>query len=253
VTGLARGVFTTNPMEESQVRELKRLAKPTECTYCQSVAADTRDHVLAKCLFTKPLPGNLVTVPSCRACNLEKAADDEFLRDYLVTDFAGNESSTANALFHAKMRRAVSRNSSEVGRAVIGKAQVKGLYTRHGILMGEYAQAPLDAQRFDVLFQRIIGGLFFHYTGGDRIPLSYPTKTLRIMPWDGERVWLDFKKTFKLNFCGPFADVFFAACARVEEDLRSTMWLISFYQRVHFHVTCMNPALETTASVASTP
>jgi len=156
----------------------------------------------------------------------------------LVVDFAGNDNPTANELFQRKMRKAVGRNSSEVGRAALTKARVEGIYTKHGIFMGEYVQAPLDSRRFDIVFQRIIRALYLHYTNGDRIPSDYPIEVLRIMPWDAERVWGDFQ-AFNLNRCGPFGDVFFGACARVEEDVRSTMWLLTFYQRVHFHVKAL--------------
>lgn len=208
------------------------------CTYCQNAAAEDRDHVLARCLFIAPLPSNLPTVPSCRLCNRSKAVDDEFLRDYLVADIVGSQSPTAKRIFEAKTRKASSRNSSELARTVRRKGSVKPLHTNSGIYLGDFPQAPVDPERFDRLFKKVIGGLYFRFTGGDHIPISYPCEVLRIMPWEERRAWTTFQE-FNLNHCGPFADVFRGACARVEEDLRSTMWWLTFYERVHFVVTAI--------------
>jgi hypothetical protein len=168
--------------------------------------------------------------------------DDEFLRDYLVVDFAGNKSPTANSIFAGKTQRSVNRNSSEIGRAALGNPRLEALYTKGGIFMGDYVQAPVDPQRFNILFKRIVGGLYFHYSNGGRIPVSYPAEVLRIMPWDFDSVWQGFQSCH-LNRCGPFADVFAGACARVTEDLQSTLWLVSFYERVHFQIKAFGPHL----------
>lgn len=116
-------------------------------------------------------------------------------------------------------------------------------YTKHGIYLGDFAQAPIEPVRFDALFKRVIGGLYFRHTRGDRLPLEYPLTTLRIMPWDAERCWRSFEG-FHLNRCGPYADVFFGACVRAREDPRSTMWWLTFYERVHFAVFAFRPDLD---------
>jgi hypothetical protein len=214
----------------------------TQCVYCQTKSATTRDHVIPKCLFVLPLPPNLVTVRVCESCNEGKSRDDDFLRDYLVTDFAGSTSPTADALLKGKVRRSAKRNSSEVARAVFRLAKEKPFYTKGGIFLGNFIQAPLESSRFDRIFRRVIGGLYHYYTGGALIPVDYPIRVLRIMPWEMDSAWDRFSR-LHLNRCGPFGDVFVGACARVKEDVRSTMWVMTFYQRVHFFVESFNPDL----------
>lgn len=218
------------------------MIKEQLCVYCGVLEADTRDHVIPKCLFPKPYPLDLITVPACQACNSEKSRDDSFLRDYLTVDFAGNESPSASQIFQGKVRRSVRRNSSEVGRAILDHVREEPLYTRGGIYLGNVMFAPLNESRIVGQFARIIRGLYFHYLG-EVIPLSYPIEVGRIMPWDFDSVWDSFSR-LKFSVCGPLGDVFVGGCARVQEEPLSTSWLLTFYGRVHFSVTALNPNLE---------
>lgn len=211
------------------------------CVYCDTDIADTRDHVIPRCLFVPPYPASLITVPACRECNERKAIDDSFFRDYLTLDFAGSTSPAAETLLHGKVRRAVARNRSELGRTVLRSSTVEPFYTKGGIYLGDFAQAPVDDARFVPLFRRIIRGLYFHYTN-ERIPLTYPVEVHRIMPWDFEQAFRSFSQ-LHFNPCGPMANVFAGGCARVSEEPLSTMWLLTFYERVHFHVTAFDPSL----------
>ena len=107
----------------------RRRGKSGDCTYCQRRVADTRDHVVPRALFTPPLPKNLVTVPACNECNQRKGEDDDYLRDYLATDFAGSGSSIADTLLRGKIRRSVARNQSELIREIAPSLRLQSLHT----------------------------------------------------------------------------------------------------------------------------
>jgi hypothetical protein len=47
------------------------------CVYC-GADATTKDHVVPRCFLEKPFPPNLLTVPSCRKCNLGYSKDEEY-------------------------------------------------------------------------------------------------------------------------------------------------------------------------------
>lgn len=51
-----------------------------KCYLCGSTENLTRDHIPPKCLFSKPRPGNLYTVPCCYRCNNSASKEDEYLR-----------------------------------------------------------------------------------------------------------------------------------------------------------------------------
>jgi hypothetical protein len=215
--------------------------KTEVCAYCIANVADTRDHVIPLCLFERPYPDNLITVPACQDCNVKKSLDDDFLRDYLTTDFAGNTNPTAERVFQQKVRRSVWRNSSELGRSVLGNSKEEPFYTKGGVYLGQVVTSPIDEKRIVGILGTVIRGLF-RYHAKDHIPLHYPVEVFRIMPWDAESAWRSFAG-FNLSHCRTLGDVFAGSCARVAEDVRSTFWLLAFYSRVHFLVSAVSPEL----------
>ncbi|SLM41753.1 conserved hypothetical protein [Nitrospira sp. ND1] len=48
-----------------------------KCVYCPDKAT-TNDHVIPRCLLEKPYSPNLLTVPSCRNCNVGFKKDEEY-------------------------------------------------------------------------------------------------------------------------------------------------------------------------------
>lgn len=73
------------------------------CVYCGQLKEVSKDHVIPKCLFIKPYPLNLISVPACDECNNAKSQNDDYLRDILVTDNWVSKSPTAQQVFHQKM------------------------------------------------------------------------------------------------------------------------------------------------------
>jgi hypothetical protein len=61
-----------------------------KCALCGAAPATTREHIPPESFFERPYPENLITVPSCEACNLGTQRDDEYALSYLVSrDFPG--------------------------------------------------------------------------------------------------------------------------------------------------------------------
>jgi len=54
------------------------------CVLCTVAPATTVEHIPAKLFFDTPLPGNLITVPSCAPCNHGSQRDDEYLRAFMM-------------------------------------------------------------------------------------------------------------------------------------------------------------------------
>src|SRR5713101_9098895 len=59
--------------------------KEGECAYCGKRRELTRDHVPPSCLFSKPRPSDLITVPCCGPCNGELSKHDEYFRIAITT------------------------------------------------------------------------------------------------------------------------------------------------------------------------
>jgi hypothetical protein len=81
-----------------------------KCIYCGKIA-DTKDHVPPKCFFLKPAPSNLITVPSCFACNNSFSQDEEYARTVFATarqDDAPNH--VVEKLWNEKIVKSLRRN-----------------------------------------------------------------------------------------------------------------------------------------------
>src|SRR5882724_7902373 len=59
--------------------------KEEVCAVCGKRAMVTRDHVPPLAIFLKPLPSNMITVPTCRPCNNGAKLDDEYFRACIAT------------------------------------------------------------------------------------------------------------------------------------------------------------------------
>jgi len=83
--------------------------KEGECVYCGITAMLTTEHVIPRCLFTEPRPDNMITVPVCKDCNGHKSSNDDYLRDFLVTDHRTSEHPVAKQIFLGKALRSDSK------------------------------------------------------------------------------------------------------------------------------------------------
>src|SRR5437667_12176452 len=106
------------------------------CVYCGRRSAGTKDHVIPKSLFLSPLPSNMITVPICRACNLEKSRSDGYLRDMLVCDIHASRHPVALALRGGAVIRSARRGRSEFARMARERSKIAPLYSPGGVYLG---------------------------------------------------------------------------------------------------------------------
>lgn len=218
--------------------EKQRKRKIRECAYCGEKKPVSREHVVPKCLFLKPYPPNLVTVPACDECNNAKSLDDDFLRDFLVCDNYVLQSPIARQIFHLKMLSSQRQGSSVVAREVIEGARLQPLYTKGGIYIGEFHTLSVDEERLKKIFERLIQGLYYD-SQKRRFPSGYEMEFRRHFPWEFQRVFADLANLkLRRKVSG---QVFGCAFAKAVEDPFSTAWLFWFYERIMFSVFMSNP------------
>lgn len=70
--------------------------KKNQCMFCGD-AADSREHVFAKCFFDTPYPPNMLTVPTCKGCNHSFSLDEQYLF-YLIDFFHSVEENEGNSI-----------------------------------------------------------------------------------------------------------------------------------------------------------
>lgn len=79
------------------------------CVFCGE-KADTREHVVPRCLLDKPYPKDLPTVPSCRVCNNSFSEDEQYLM-YLI-DFLKSVEENQGEFIRAKVEKTYEHSSS---------------------------------------------------------------------------------------------------------------------------------------------
>lgn len=204
------------------------------CVYCGLEPANTRDHIVPKCLFPEPLP-ELITAPACLECNREKAQLEQYLRDVLAVDIHTSEQPGARVIFDGKFARARARNRSEIARSA-RDAPMEPLYTPGGIYLGHYATVPLDWDRVSRTIVMIIRGLYWQLRS-ELFPQEYMIDVERVDPIEVRSVWDEIGAS---HFNGPYClgdGIFSCVMQFVEEDTGMTRWLLSFYQNYVLLVT----------------
>lgn len=144
----------------------------TRCAYCGEPAT-TADHVPPKCLFTPPLPNDLVTVPACVTCNNGASNDDAELRNQLSIMGGSFGESTSAAERLKPSLRAIGRDRPTLARMAQGARSFER-YSAGGIYLGQGVAVPVPADARERVFIRIVRGLFWHHFG-ERLDASQVT------------------------------------------------------------------------------
>lgn len=133
------------------------------CIYCGLAQADTLDHVPPKCLFTKPRPSNLYTVPCCATCNASLASDDEYFRTAMAFRWDVSDHSAARAIVD-KALRATGR-AHGFRRLFTHTLEDAPIVTHGGIYVEAGGRFKSDMERINRVLARIVRGLYYKKLG----------------------------------------------------------------------------------------
>lgn len=209
--------------------------KKGKCGYCGEICLLTRDHVIPKSLFLRPLPADIVTVPACDDCNSRKSKHDDFLRDLLTSDIAGSESPIAHQIFLEKVLSSNRQGKSLVARIAIQSARRIPIKTPSGLIVGDGYVARIDHARTIEMFEFIVRGLYFRLRN-HVLPKDYEFQALRQPPIQMKSLLVHFEK---VGINGPYSigkGVFSCWYNYAAQDEATTIWLLSFYERVFYSV-----------------
>ncbi len=162
------------------------------CAYCGAKKAPTRDHVPPKCLFLRPLPGNMITVPSCKKCQ-GSSKDDEY---FMVMTFMAAEADADDGFSEVLDgdRERLDRKWKHVYESTLGRGgrgRFFGLaqrifdgttlmptFTPENLVLPHRPASVQHIERHRIarVAERIIRGLFFHEIGY-RVPENYRVVT----------------------------------------------------------------------------
>lgn len=218
--------------------------KQAECVYCGKFKACNEEHVTPQCLWPKarkrPSRQEYVIIPVCPKCNNGKGRDDDYLRDLLIADIACEGNSVVEEVQQAFFR-AAHTNRSDFARVAIRNMRSEPAFTPSGLYVGHFPTVPVDPKRVDRIFRLIARGLFWKLFAR-RIPENYVIEALKIPHNDAAR---EIQREINLGATGPYAignGVFYCYFLATGTPFVHN-WLMCFYDRVVFAVTCMSPEM----------
>jgi hypothetical protein len=201
------------------------------CAYCGMRPWSTREHVVPRALFPKPMPSNAITVGTCVECNGVKSTLDDYLRDCLVGDVAAGSNQAVKRLRTGEMKRSVESNRSILSRQAVAEGKMKPMFTVSGVYAGQCVEMPVDTHMLGGSLQFIVRGLYYHLTR-NRIPDDYVYEFIRINKLYAKSDWEGFGGKFHAGMIAIGRHVFKAKYIVWGEDHFTTAWCLCFYDSI---------------------
>ena len=146
------------------------------CIFCGKFA-DTQEHIPPKQFFKGHLDKPLITVPSCKSCNVSFQKDEDFFRQFYASMLM-ERSPEAKKLMDGEISRSILRKPA-LGSQMFSQMKLVDAYTKSGIYKGKmtmYAVSDSDKNRINRVVTKVIKGLFFQiqYRFCNIARISYP-------------------------------------------------------------------------------
>jgi hypothetical protein len=206
------------------------------CVYCGRRRRLTRDHIPPKNLFPKPLPVDLITVPSCTECNNEAAKDDEYFRMVVVMREDAGRHLEAQRAWGTVFRSLQRPEAVGLKTSLLRSLRPVSLRSPSGLYLGYKPGYTVDLDRLNRVATRIVKGLFFHERGY-RLPDTHRAFGLvdpRLIPDEqgvkSTATVLAALQTQQARTVGN--GVFSYKFLFTEDESDSSVWLMSFYENL---------------------
>ena len=202
------------------------------CGYCGRTEPLTRDHIPPQCLFEKPYPSDLITVPCCEGCRAGWSDDDEYFRAAVVANLNVHGEPKAQQAWDGLLRSMGKPTKKGFAKRILQDIHDVEVESESGIYLGTAAAFSLDKTRIDRVLQRIIRGLFFH---AFQCPLPSSHEALCHLQQFGFG-YLS-QELNGITFPPPRSTgngIFEFTYRQTHEDKHSSVWIGSFYGRLPF-------------------
>ena len=211
------------------------------CVYCGSRKNLTKDHVPPKCLFAKPLPENLITVPSCRKCNKDASNDDEYFRLILANRRDVRDHPEASKTREKTARSLRYPEARGLTRAFL--SGVRSLYFMNELGVIEPGAAYfVEYNRIYRVASRIVKGLFWNETR-ECLPREYEVlaRVDSDLPQIDQATKEMFYQALKEEPRNVGREVFKYWFKATPEDKFASIWILLFYESISFFCFTDNP------------
>jgi hypothetical protein len=214
------------------------MGKPL-CVYCARRPGKTKDHVPPKCLFLRPRPSNLVSVPCCEKCRRAQSADDEYFKNVIGLRRDVSEQPALKPIVESVHRALARPQHARFTTALLQSTDDVEIRSLAGLYLGRGVIYKVETQRLNTVVRRTMLGLYFHEVG-QRLPDAHSG-----VVWSAEAMsGLDkvrrstFERVVEQALAGrrkTFGDqVFTYWFQRLPSEPRCTLWAFFVYGRVPF-------------------
>ena len=205
------------------------------CTYCDELAT-TKDHVPPKCFFTEKKPPNLITVPSCNACN--KFFGDEIdthARNSIAAIHRSETHWSVSQELGGKRDRSFERKVINL-EYIVSVVSLKEVVTPAGIYLGVAPTINLNNTVMNNFFERLARGLIRKVVGVRSFGVKFQWGLL-----DGLLATIGGPEALRRNFGFPmewrdFGDGTFVYVGWIEKERPESLWIVQFYGGDQFYL-----------------
>lgn len=194
------------------------------CVICGKKPATTDDHIPPKCLFPKPRPSDLITIPACLECNKSTETLDEEFRVF-VNVFVGKQTPESKLLWESQTLPTVQHNRKLLQK-VKSSFQPGYITSKGGIILGEADLVVWDDSPNQVIEKMIRGLYFYHF---DEILADRAV----IVVDQVKELTMEKVECVKSLSCNCIADgQFMYRYARANDEPLSSIWLLIFHKNL---------------------
>lgn len=210
------------------------------CVYCGEFGPVTDDHIPPKNLFAKRDRKNLLTVPSCWACNGDQSEYDEYFRRSIIIRKDALQHPSAQGVWPSVLRSMKRPQAQGFARDYVDSLRLMEVVSPTGIFVGTTFANVLDARRLGRVAARVVRGLFFVESGTvlarEYLAMAYPAEVILQGPTPSLLELLEHARRLTRNLnsrvVGP--NVFRYWFDRFEKDASTSLWYFQFYNWVEY-------------------
>ena len=203
------------------------------CAFCGVQKSTTRDHVPPKGIFGRPLPNNMITVPSCSSCHSETSDDDTYFRTILIfRDYIGDHKD-AKKVMELAVRGLKKKKSIGFTRSLLKRLEPVNLVTESGLFIGKGGRIKeVEIDRLITVANRTIRGLFYHNFNSP-VPQQYQVNSYLVDSFPRLTPEFRLQVAGMMNFCdlGTSQQVgnFYYSFNSPSDCPSATAWVLKFY------------------------
>ncbi len=134
------------------------------CCLCGVRIVETSEHVFPRCLFNKPLPKNLLTVPACYECNNALSKDEELFRVMIASGMA-YETRAGNQIWDERIRPDLKGKRKGLKRYISSLVKQIRIVNNLGDTLGYVSVLKVNRDSVNRVLTKIAKGLYYIDTG----------------------------------------------------------------------------------------